>query len=150
MRHEQAWRDAQQIDTLVRAIYACISGPAGATRDWDRFRALHRPEARSLRTVIDADGSPRAESFGVEEYIANVTPFFAHNAFFEIETAQRVERFGQVAHVWSRYEARAAPDSRELLKRGANSIQLFHDGARWWVVSTIWDNERDGLRFDLF
>lgn len=150
MQHEQAERDAAQIETLVPAIYACISGAAGAARDWDRFRALHRPEARSLRTVIDADGNPRAESFGVEEYIANVSPFFAENAFFEVETASRIERFGQVAHVWSRYVARPAPDSAIVLKRGANSIQLFHDGHRWWVVSTIWDNERDGLRFDLF
>lgn len=99
MRDETTRHDAQRIDTLVRAVYACISGAAGEPRDWDRFRALHRPEARSLRTVIDADGTPRAESFGVEDYIANVTPFFAQNAFFEVETAQRVERFGRVAHV---------------------------------------------------
>lgn len=150
MQHEQAERDALQIETLVPAIYACISGAAGAPRDWDRFRALHRPESRSLRTVIDADGSPRAESFGVEDYIANVTPFFATNDFFEVETASRIERFGQVAHVWSRYVARPALDSDIVLKRGANSIQLFHDGRRWWVVSTIWDNEREGLVFDLF
>ncbi|MBL8299833.1 MAG: hypothetical protein JNN30_15960 [Rhodanobacteraceae bacterium] len=142
--------DAQQAGTLVRAVYACISGAAGAPRDWERFRALHLPGARSLRTVIDADGKPRAECFSVEQYIANVTPFFAQNAFFEVETAQRVERFGQIAHVWSRYEARTEADGGGLLKRGANSIQLFHDGARWWIVSTIWDNEREGLRFDLF
>lgn len=150
MHHAQARIDAQQIETLVQAVYACISGAAGAPRDWDRFRALHRPDARSLRTVIDADGRPRAESFGVEDYIANVTPFFAANAFFEIETASRIERFGQIAHVWSRYEARPAPDSPTLLKRGANSLQLFNDDRRWWIVSTIWDNERDGLRFTLF
>jgi hypothetical protein len=145
-----AERDAQQIETLVAAVYACISGPAGAPRDWTRFRQLHRPEALSLRTVIDADGRPRAEVFTLDTYIANVEPFFAKNDFFEIETAHRIERFGQVAHVWSRYEARPAPDSPVLLKRGANSIQLFHDGARWWVVSTIWDNEREGLVFDLW
>jgi len=37
-----------------------------------------------------------------------------------------------------------------LLKRGANSIQLCYEDGRWWVVSTIWDNEREGLRFDLW
>ncbi|MEO7326913.1 MAG: hypothetical protein ABIW82_18980 [Dokdonella sp.] len=142
--------EAQHIETLVKAIYACISGAAGAPRDWERFRYLHRPEALSLRTVIDADGRPRAEVFNVESYITNVEPFFASNDFFEIEIDQRVQRFGQIAHVWSRYEARTAPDSPRLLKRGANSIQLFNDGARWWVVSTIWDNERDGLAFDLW
>ena len=148
---DPAWlNDVQQIETLVQAMYACISGPAGAPRDWARFRYLQRPDALSLRTVIDADGRPRAEVFNVESYIRNVEPFFAGNSFFEIEMDSRIERFGQVAHVWSRYEARPAPESPVLLKRGANSIQLFNDGSRWWVVSTIWDNERDGVRFDLW
>ena len=148
---DPAWQhDAQHIETTVAAIYACISGPAGAPRDWARFRFLQRPDAISLRTVIDADGRPHAEAFGVEAYIANVEPFFAQNSFFEIEIAHRIERFGQIAHVWSLYEARSAPDSPTLLKRRANSIQLFNDGSRWWVVSTIWDNERAGLKFDLW
>jgi hypothetical protein len=148
---DPAWqRDAQHIETVVDAIYASISGPAGAPRDWARFRFLQRPDAVSLRTVIDADGRPRAEVFDVESYIANVEPFFATNDFYEMEIAHRIERFGQIAHVWSLYEARPAPDSPTLLKRGANSIQLFNDGVRWWVVSTIWDNEREGLTFDLW
>jgi hypothetical protein len=66
--------------------------------------------------------------------------------FYEIEIGQRIERFGQVAHVWSLYEARPAPGSPTLLKRGANSIQLYNDGARWWIVSTVWDNEREDVR----
>jgi hypothetical protein len=142
--------DALRIETLIKALYACISGPAGAARDWKRFRSLHRPEALSLRTVVDGDGRPRAEVFDIDGYIANVEPFFASNDFFEVEIDQRIERFGQVAHVWSRYEARPAPDSQIVLKRGANSIQLFNDGARWWIVSTVWDNEREGLAFDLW
>lgn len=140
----------QSIPHLVRAIYACISGPAGAPRDWATFRRLHHPRALSLRTVVHDDGSTSAKVFDVEQYIADVTPFFAANSFHEIEVDQRVERFGQVAHVWSVYEARPAPDSPALLKRGANSIQLCREHGRWWVVSTIWDNEREGLRFDLW
>lgn len=143
-------RDAERIETLIPAIYACISGAAGAPRDWERFRFLHRPEALSLRTVVHDDGRIEAQVFTNDTYIENVAPFFAANDFHEIETAQRIERFGQVAHVWSRYEARTSPDSPHVIKRGANSIQLFHDGTRWWVVSTIWDNEREGVTFDLF
>jgi hypothetical protein len=38
---DPAWQhDAQHIETTVAAIYACISGPAGAARDWARFRFL--------------------------------------------------------------------------------------------------------------
>ena len=68
--------------------------------------------------------------------------------FHEIEIEQRIERFGQIAHVWSRYEARSAPDSPVLLKRGANSIQLCHEQGRWWVFSTVWDNEREGVALE--
>lgn len=142
--------DAQDIGRLVRAVYASISGPAGVPRDWARFRYLQHPRALSLRTVVEADGSTRAAVFDVESYIADVAPLFAEQAFYEVETDQRIERFGQVAHVWSKYEARPAPDSPVLLKRGANSIQLCHEHGRWWVFCTVWDNERDGLRFDLF
>lgn len=133
---------------MVRDIYACISGPAGAPRDWSRFRQLHHPLARSLRTVVEADGSTHALVFDVDGYIADVAPRFATLSFFEIEVEQRIERFGNVAHVWSRYEARSAPDSPVLLKRGANSIQLCHERERWWVFSTVWDNEREGVTFE--
>jgi len=147
----ESWREeVRRIETLVPAIYACISGAAGAPRDWQHFRYLQRPDARSLRTVIDANGNVHADEFDIAGYIANVEPFFAKNDFYEIEIANRIERFGQVAHVWSLYEARPAPDSPILLKRGANSIQLFNDCERWWVVCTIWDNEREGVRFDLW
>lgn len=141
-------QDHQDIGRMVREVYACISGVAGAPRDWARFRELHHPLARSLRTVVESDGSTRAEVFDVEGYIADVEPRFATMDFFEIETGQRIERFGQVAHVWSRYEARATPDSPVLLKRGANSIQLCREHDRWWVFSTVWDNEREGVALE--
>lgn len=142
--------DVSAPDTLVRAVYECISGPAGAPRDWDRFRHLHHPRAQSLRTVVNEDGSTHAAVFDVEQYIANVAPFFALTDFFEIEVDRRIEIFGSVAHIWSVYEARPALGSAVLLKRGANSVQLCREHGRWWAFSTIWDNERDGLRFDLF
>ena len=28
--------------------------------------------------------------------------------------------------------------------RGINSIQMMHDGARWWIVNIFWDGEREG------
>jgi hypothetical protein len=49
-----------------------------------------------------------------------------------------------MAHVLSVYGGRNAP-AGNVIKRGINSIQLFHDGARWWVASIMWDNEREGV-----
>lgn len=140
--------DEQALSAMIREVYACISGPAGAPRNWARFRALQHPRALSLRTVVHPDGRVEQLLFSVDEYIANVSPRFAAQDFYEVEIAQRIERFGQVAHVWSQYEARSAPGGA-LIKRGANSIQAAHDGTRWWIISTIWDDERPGLRFAL-
>jgi hypothetical protein len=68
--------------------------------------------------------------------------FILHSmGFEERQIAMRVERFGCVAHAWSTYESRHAPDE-EPFARGINSIQLYNDGTRWWVVTVFWDSER--------
>ena len=77
------------------------------------------------------------------EYAENTTPFFAANPFYEIETARRIDVFGNMAHVWSHYEARTALDDAEPERRGINSIQLFrHPDDGWRIIAMIWDNER--------
>ena len=134
--------DVESIESIVKAMYEVISGPAG-TRDWERERTLLHPSARLMPTRVE-EGRPRVDVFDCEGYITSRTPFFAANDFYEIEVAHRVERFGNIAHVWSTYEGRRSPDDPQFLFRGINSIQLFHDGDRWWVMSVMWDNERPG------
>ena len=136
------------IDALLTDFYATISGPAGARR-WSRERELFHPLARLMRTGVDQDGRPRIKIMSVSDYIADVTPFLAAQDFYEVEVGREVTRFGNIAQVRSVYEARTAlaePDSPAALdRRGVNLIQLFHDGSRWWVLSVLWDNERDGV-----
>jgi hypothetical protein len=77
------------------------------------------------------------------EYAENTRPFFTANPFYEVETARRIDVFGNMAHVWSNYEARNAPDDTDPERRGINSIQLFrHPDEGWKIISMIWDNER--------
>ena len=70
---------------------------------------------------------------------------------YEVETERRIDLFGNVAQVWSAYEAKRAPDDAEPERRGINSIQLFkaREG-EWRIVSMIWDNERQGLEIGPF
>ena len=134
----------EQLAALIDEFYAIISGPAGP-RDWSRERTILHPQARLMRTGADESGLPWIRVMSLDEYIADTAPFFAADDFHEIEVARRVDRFGNWAHVRSVYEARRRPGDPELLKRGVNSIQLFHDGERWRVVSVLWDNEREGV-----
>jgi len=139
--------DVESIDAIVRAAYDGISGPAGKKRDWDRERALYYPGARLIPTTAPATsekGPAPTESevapqiLDVDGFIARVEPFFTGNGFYEKEIARRTEQFGNIAHVWSIYESRHNEADPEPFMRGINSIQLFNDGKRWWIVNIYW------------
>ena len=136
--------DVESIDAIISAAYDVISGPAGSPRDWDRERSLFFPGARLIPTATvagrnDIELAPLI--LDVEGYIARVEPLFAKSGFYEKEIARRVEHFGSIAHVWSTYESRRDPSDPEPFMRGINSIQLFHDGNRWWILSIYWQHE---------
>jgi hypothetical protein len=134
--------DVASIDAIINASYRTISGPAGQKRDWDRQRALFLPGARLIPTAVKPGESGLApQVLDVEEYIARVEPLFREKGFYETEVARRTEQFGRIAHVWSTYESRHRPDDPEPFMRGINSFQLFHDGARWWIVNIYWQHE---------
>ena len=130
------------VESLVRAVYDVISGPAG-TRDWNRFRSLFADGARLIPVRVTADG-PAPSVLTVDDYVKRAGANFEKSGFYESQIASRVETFGNIAHVFSTYESRHAADDPKPFARGINSIQLFNDGARWWVVTIYWDSERPG------
>jgi hypothetical protein len=138
--------EVQSIDAIIAATYDVISGPAGKRRDWDRERSLFYPGARLVPTATVAgrnDVELAPQILDVEGYIGRVEPLFEKSGFYETEIARRVERFGSIAHVWSTYESRHDPGEAKPFMRGINSIQLFHDGKRWWILSIYWQHESE-------
>ena len=136
--------DVESIDAIIAATYDVISGPAGKQRDWDRERSLFYPGARLMPTATVAgrnDVQLAPQILDVEGYIARVEPLFEKSGFYETEIARRVESFGSIAHIWSTYESRHEPSDSEPFMRGINSIQLFNDGKRWWILSIYWQHE---------
>jgi hypothetical protein len=134
--------DVASIDAIITAAYDGISGPAGKKRDWDRERSLYFPGARLIPTARageDVDLAPQI--LDIDGFIARVEPYFEISGFYEKEIARRTEQFGRIAHVWSTYESRHDPADPEPFMRGINSIQLFHDGNRWWIVNIYWQQE---------
>jgi hypothetical protein len=133
-------KDVESIDAVMAALYNVISGPAG-DRDWNRFRSLFLPEARMGAVRKKPDGAFTASSFTPDGYVERAGKYFKEHAFFESELARKTEQFGQEAHVFSTYESRNASGEKPFA-RGINSLQLFNDGKRWYVVSIFWDEER--------
>jgi len=134
--------DEDAIGAVIDEMYAMISGPAGP-RDWSRQRNSFLPEARQVRTWVDDQGRPAMKMMGIDDYARDTTPFFEANPFYEIETDRRIDVFGNLAHVWRKYDARRGPGDAIPERRGINSIQLFrHPDEGWRIISMIWDNER--------
>ena len=77
----------------------------------------------------------------IDGFIARVRDYVEKNGFYEKEIARRTEQFDQIAHVWSTYESRHKANDPEPFMRGINSIQLFYDESRWWIVSIYWQHE---------
>ena len=130
--------DTATPEAIIHTAYALISGKAGDKRDWDRWRALHDPGARLIPLETAEDGSRVARVLSTDQYIESRAPFFEQNDFFEWETDREEKRFGQLVQVWSTYVA-AHEQGGKPIRKGVNSIQLWNDGSRWWILSVAWD-----------
>jgi hypothetical protein len=116
--------DAKSIDSIIRAMYDVISGPAGA-RNWE----LHK-NGQTLHKVMTPD-----------DYVRGAGAYFQQHAFYESEISRHTEQFGNIAHVFTTYTSRRDPKA-EPFERGINSVELLNDGTRWWILTISWDSER--------
>jgi hypothetical protein len=134
-------RDVESIDAIITALYASISGPAGHPRQWDRMRSLMAPNARLVPTGRNREGQAVLRNWSVEEYIATAGPSLERDGFFEREIGRSMQRYGNVVHLLSAYDSKRTAADPEPFARGVNSIQLWFDGQRWYVVSIFWEAE---------
>jgi hypothetical protein len=130
--------DVSSPEAIVNAVYELISGNAGEERDWPRWRTLYMPDARLIPFEAGAGGRAVPNVLTPGDFIRTRSAFFATDSFFEWETDSKIDYRGSMAHVWSSYEAGRTLHG-ELIRRGVNSIQLWNDGTRWWVLTVAWD-----------
>lgn len=133
-------KDIQSIDGIIKAYYELVSGPKGAPRQTERDKSLHHPNALIVYTGENKEGKPYAKAMTLDEFHSDTKTY--EKGFYESECHRKVEKFGNIAHVWSTYETRFE-ENGEVMRRGINSIQLYNDGKRWWIMSWMFDGERD-------
>lgn len=140
--------DREAIHALVTELYALVSGPGERKRDWRREAELFLPGARMIRTVVDGDGVARPEFISAAVYPENFERKMEGRDFFEFGINNIIEQFGQIAHVFSSYEAWEDAAQTKFIKRGINSIQLYRIDGQWRIAGMVWDDERPGLVMD--
>lgn len=137
--------DVSSPHAAVKALYEVISGDAGVKRDWNRFRSLFHPRAQMIPTGRNAQtGQVGARVMTPEDYVAISGPNLEKNGFHEVELAYTEDRYGDIAHIFTSYAARRQASDAEPFMRGINSVQLYNDGKRWWVLNIIWSPETPG------
>ena len=129
--------DVATVDGIIKAYYEVVSGPAGERPDMERDRSLHHPQAWVAIAGTDAEGRPVVNVTGLDGYHGDNEP--RQQGFYEWETDRVVSRSGNMVHVWSSY-ASARSEGGEPYTRGVNSITLFHDGERWWIMGWMFDS----------
>ena len=137
--------DVESIDAIIKSLYDVISGAAGEKRNWDRMRSLFLPEGKLVATGFTATGEIVKRVMTVEEYITRNGPVLEKNGFFEKEIYRKQEVYRHIAHCFSTYESRRTATDVDPFVRGINSIQLYFDGKRWWILSVFWQSENKDL-----
>jgi hypothetical protein len=133
--------DVRSIDSIIKASYETISGPAGQPRQWGRDRTLYISNAYYVQTGVDLKtGKVVSHGMTYQEYADSAGPDLEKYGYFEREIGRTIRVFGHVAIAMSAWEARTEANGK-VIARGVNSIQLINDGKRWWITSINWDEE---------
>jgi len=118
-------------DAIPAALDAAISGPAD--KDRTCMKALLIPEARMTFVSPGADGKPSYRLESVEDWIARVKNR-GHALLKEEQLKYHVERYGDIAHLWSSY---ALQSDGKQTGRGINSIQAIRAADGWRVAAIV-------------
>lgn len=123
------------LEELTKALDDAISGPGD--KDRTCLRQLVLPDARltPIRKVEDGSFAPRILT--LDDWI-NAVARRGSEPIYERQVKVRSESYGHFAHLWSTYEIRPTPDGKATVT-GINSVQAIFDGARWRVLSILWE-----------
>lgn len=136
------YNDVHSLDGIIKAYYEVVSGPAGP-KQTERDKSLHYPYANVMVSGVSRTGERFLRMMTLKEFHEN-TP---EDEWYENEIHRVTENFGNITHVWSTYEFRNKLHG-PILGRGINSIQLYFDGDRWWILSWVYDTERSDNPID--
>lgn len=129
------------IDSLITNLYSVISGEKGQERNWDLMKHLFYANSKLIPTGRNQEGDFLARYMTVDDYINSSGKWLTDNGFFEKEIHRKVDLFGNIAQVFSTYEAFNSENDEKPFMRGINSIQLLFDENRWWIINIFWMQE---------
>ncbi len=133
----------REIDALTLAFFRTVSFSEGNKPSYQNLYQLFiksgqliktsaaTPEISTVRQFIE----PRQLMVDLDEL----------TDFFEVETAEVTEMFGNVAQRFSTYKKYGINKGAAFEGRGIISMQFIRTETGWKISSMAWDDERSGL-----
>ena len=94
------------------------------------MKSLLTPDARITFVSLGADGATSYKLLNLDDWIAR-TRALGHVRLEEKQLNFRIDRFGNIAHLWSLYALRS---DGHAVGRGINSIQAIKEAGGWRVA----------------
>jgi len=129
------------LDGIMKAYYDVVTVEKGGKVYYERDSLIHWPNVSVGSASIGKNGKPVFHYMSLKEYHKRSDAYLEKDGFSEKEISRKVEKFGAIYHVWSTYESRNSP-AGPIIERGINSIELYFDGTRFWILGWFFDGER--------
>lgn len=134
---------AQTPDGLIEWLYDMVSFGPGPEPDWEMFRQVFLEDAV---LVFSPRGTQPMRVMDVDGFIRDWQEFYRDadlesTGFTETIGGMSVRSFGGLAHAFVIFEPRLGPPEAPMRGRGLDSIELAHDGERWWIAAITTDFE---------
>jgi hypothetical protein len=122
----------------MRAFYEVVNIGPGEPRQWSRDRTLYSPWIRFVALGKSPSGRAETQIWTHQELVDATEPLL-REGFREREIHRVERRYGRLVQIDSTYEVELGPERKR--SRGVNSLELYFDGARWWIASAMWQAE---------
>jgi hypothetical protein len=132
--------EVNTLDGIIKAYYDVVTVKKGERVSYERDSLLHVANAAVGVAQKDKDGKVMVRLLTLKQFHQNSDAYLKKDGYYEKEISRKVENFGAIYHVWSTYESRNVADG-PIIERGINSIELYFDATRFWILSWVFDNE---------
>jgi hypothetical protein len=135
-------KEVQSIDGILAEVLDIVSREKGEKADTAAFRNLFVPWARfSVHTHDDSAAQP-VQTATLDEFIEILSDPYYEEGFEEYELNKVVDEYNGIAHAFQVYRVK---DTDGVDETGLNSYQLVYYDDRWWIVSTLWTGNSNGV-----
>ncbi|MBB6092860.1 hypothetical protein HNQ60_001738 [Povalibacter uvarum] len=133
-------RADDSVETTVDKLWAALANDPGKAADVKTLREIFHPQAR-IYGVSTKTGQPQLRVFEVKEFIELYASPSAEG-FYEREVHRSIDRYEELAQVFSTVESRKDRNAKEPTAIGVNSLQLYKDNGEWRIVTLYYQLEK--------